>query len=98
MKKILLTLIFLSFICILLFNLYSQEASKKSDSSLTANSQLTEVRLSGFEDASFWLVYMPIDQGVIVKQAKVGSPVDGSDDKATNAISNMDELYGIPKI
>jgi hypothetical protein len=64
---------------------------------LTANSQLTEVRLSGFEDASFWDVYMPLDQGVILKQTKYGAPVDVSDDKATNSISKRDDKYGIPK-
>jgi len=72
-------------------------STEKKDDVLTANAKITEVRLSGFEDASFWDVSMPIDQGVISKQTRKGAPVDVSDDKSTNAIAKRDEKYGIPK-
>jgi hypothetical protein len=97
MKKIL----FVIFIMlVLLISVYSQDNNEDEldvDTVLTANSQITEVRLSGFEDASFWNVSMPIDQGVVVKQSRRGAPNDVSDDTATNALSKRDEKYGIPR-
>ena len=65
------------------------------DSVTTANSQITEVRLNGFEDASFWLVSMPIDQGIISKQSRRGFPKDLSADNSN--IARRDDKYGIPK-
>ena len=65
------------------------------DSVTTANSQITEVRLNGFEDASFWTVAMPIDQGVITKQSRRGYPKDLSTDGSP--ILRRDDKYGIPK-
>lgn len=59
----------------------------------TANSQITEVRLDGFEDASFWQVAMPIDMGVISRQSRLGIPTDLSTDKWTE----RDDKFGIPK-
>lgn len=67
------------------------------DSVTAANSQITEVRLSGFEDASFWEVSMPIDQGVILKQTRKGAPVDIMSDDSSNAVKVRDEKYGIPR-
>lgn len=94
MKKFLLIILIIFVLHVLL--IYSADPSQ-SQNQLTANSQLSEVRLSGFEDASFWDVYMPIDQGVVVKQTRYGSPVDVSDDKAANAMSKRDEKKGVPE-
>lgn len=58
----------------------------------TANSQITEVRLNGFEDASFWTIGMSTDQGIITKQSRRGKPRDLS----TDAFLARDEKYGIP--
>lgn len=62
------------------------------DSVTTANSQITEVRLSGFEDASFWDVDMSIDMGIISKQSRRGRPKDVSSD----VYKERDERFGIP--
>lgn len=91
MKKIIIIL----FVFCLSFVLIAQDNGEESVR--TANSQITEVRLSGFEDASFWDASMPIDQGVIVKRSIVGAPNDIIDDEATNAIKKRDEKYGIPR-
>ena len=99
MKKIILSI---GLIFILLAGIYSQDTTNNSgeldiNSVLTANSQITEVRLSGFEDASFWDVMMPLDQGIITKQTRRGTPNDVSDDTAQTAIAKRDEKYGIPR-
>lgn len=67
------------------------------DSVTSANSQIVEVRLSGFEDASFWDVSMPDDQGVISKQSRSGAPYDVSNEQSPNAIAKRDEENGIPR-
>jgi hypothetical protein len=94
MKKNLLIILLL-----ILSTLIFPQANNSPDTEdvLTANSKITEVRLNGFEDASFWEVSMPLDQGVIIKQARRGSPVDVSDDNAQNAIAKRDEKYGISR-
>jgi hypothetical protein len=92
MKKNLL-IIFLSIVCVI-----AMTAIDPDPNSVTAaNSQITEVRLSGFEDASFWDISMPIDQGVIIKESRNGAPVDIVNDNSTNAIKKRDEKYGIPR-
>jgi hypothetical protein len=58
----------------------------------TANSQITEVRLDGFEDASFWKVAMPIDQGVISRVSRFGKPLELD----TDEWNERDDRYGIP--
>lgn len=40
----------------------------------TAQQELQEVSISKFEDAGFWRVYMPIDQGLIESRRFEGSP------------------------
>ncbi|MCG8570545.1 MAG: flagellar filament outer layer protein FlaA [Spirochaetes bacterium] len=62
------------------------------DAVTTANSQITEVRLNGFEDASFWKVSMSMDQGIITKRTIMGVPKDVSSD----VYKERDEKYGIP--
>lgn len=89
MKKILILLLVLSIA--VLANAYDPDP----DSVTTANSQITEVRLNGFEDASFWTVGMPIDQGIITKQTRRGMPRDLSVDDSP--IVRRDDKYGIPK-
>jgi hypothetical protein len=42
----------------------------------TAQQRLQEVSISKFEDAGFWKVYMPIDQGVIESRRFEGGPND----------------------
>lgn len=42
----------------------------------TAQQELQEVSISKFEDAGFWRVYMPIDQGVIESRRFEGGPLD----------------------
>jgi hypothetical protein len=42
----------------------------------TAQQQLQEVSISKFENAGFWSVYMPIDQGVIESRRFEGGPND----------------------
>lgn len=95
MKKSLLLLILLLIISVLIFS----QANNAPDAEdvLTANSKITEVRLNGFEDASFWEVSMPLDEGVIIKQSRHGAPVDVSDDNAPNSIAKRDEKFGIPR-
>jgi hypothetical protein len=107
MKKIIFTvcLIFLTY-----FTINAQAAATPAPSSAgastttntpgvdnitTANSQIVEVRLSGFEDASFWDVKMPIDQGVISRQTRPGAPKDVISDSSTFA--KRDEKSGIPR-
>ena len=82
-------------ILLICMSLGFSQASPDPMSVTTANAQLTEVRLSGFEDASFWDVAMPIDQGIATKMAIKGSPRDVSSDKSTFA--KRDEKYGIPR-
>lgn len=91
--------IFIVLFLILAILVVPQQPSKGPDPEdvLTANSKITEVRLSGFEDASFWEVSMPLDQGVITKKSRRGSPVDVSDDNAQNSIAKRDEKFGIPR-
>jgi hypothetical protein len=79
----------------LTFSINTQD--DKSDTALTANSQITELRLSGFEDASFWQVSMPRDQGIIVRQSRPGGASDVKDENALNSIKKRDEEYGIPQ-
>ena len=81
---------------LLVCGLFSAVAQQESDPSAitTANSQITEVRLDGFEDASFWKVAMPLEQGVISRQSRVGRPSDISSD----AWNERDERYGIPNV
>ncbi len=69
----------------------------QTEPTLTANSQITEVRLNGFEDASFWDVSMPIDQGVITRQSRDGAATDVKSDDTFNSIKKRDEKYGIPR-
>jgi hypothetical protein len=69
--------------------------SSDPDSVSSANSQIVEIRLSGFEDASFWKVAMPIDQGVISKMSKKGYPRDLSGDDSI--IAKRDKKYDIPR-
>lgn len=102
MKKII--LIFTTILLLIIFTAQqpatttsTNPADQKKDDVLTANSKITEVRLSGFEDASFWDVSMPIDQGVVVRQTRRGVPMDVSDDKSAHAIAKRDEKYGIPR-
>jgi hypothetical protein len=85
MKK---NILIIAFVVLFAFLSFSQDSASVT----TANSQITEVRLSGFEDASFWEVGMPIDQGVISKQSRVGVPKDVSSDE----FKARDEEYGIP--
>ncbi|MCK4799114.1 MAG: flagellar filament protein FlaA [Spirochaetes bacterium] len=92
MKKNLL-IIFLSIVCLL--SLSAQDTDPETIT--TANSHITEIRLSGFEDASFWDARMPIDQGVIEKQSRRGTPYDIANDDASRAIKKRDELHGIPR-
>lgn len=70
----------------------NSQAMADPSSVTTANSQITEVRLDGFEDASFWDVAMPIDQGVISRQSRLGRPLEINTDEWTA----RDEKYGIP--
>ncbi len=94
MKKFLFISICLSLI---LFVINAQQDEKKDkDSVMTANSQITEVRLSGFEDASFWETSMSLDQGVVMRQTVKGAPNDLVNDQAVYAIKKRDEKYGIP--
>lgn len=81
---------------LLVCGLFSAVAQDNSDPSAvtTANSQITEVRLDGFEDASFWKVAMPLEQGIISRQSRVGRPSDISSD----AWNERDEKYGIPNV
>jgi len=72
MKKNILVLIIL---VITLISLPSQEGEQKFEG-ISANSQISTIRLTGFEDASFWEVAMPLDQGVITKRSRRGSPKD----------------------
>lgn len=58
----------------------------------TANSQITEVRLDGFEDASFWNVSMPSEEGIISRQSRIGNPAEINSDEW----KERDEKYGIP--
>jgi hypothetical protein len=99
MKKniIFIIMIFLSLVYINAQNTTSTTTTNKTnaDTGLSANSLITEVRLSGFEDASFWNVGMPIDQGFISKQTRTGVPKDVSDDKST--LASRDEKAGIPR-
>jgi hypothetical protein len=81
-------------ICFHILLLNTEET--KTDTVLTANSQITEVRLNGFEDASFWNVSMPIDQGVITRQSRDGAATDVKIDTNLNSIKKRDEKYGIP--
>ncbi|HQJ06124.1 MAG TPA: hypothetical protein PLI57_07075, partial [Spirochaetota bacterium] len=52
---------------------YSQDSAESFDG-IAANSQITSIRLTGFEDASFWKVAMPLDQGIISKRTRSGAP------------------------
>jgi hypothetical protein len=100
MKRILLVFVFV-ILCFVSINAQSTTTSTttsttpSSENIITANSQITEVRLNGFEDASFWNVAMPIDQGFISKQSRRGVPKDVSSD--TSPFAKRDEKYGIPR-
>lgn len=82
------------FVTTLIFAVLSlnSQASPDPQSVTTANSQITEVRLDGFEDASFWKVAMPIDQGIISRMARMGKP----EDLSTDEFAKRNESYGIP--
>ncbi|HOJ64253.1 MAG TPA: flagellar filament outer layer protein FlaA [Spirochaetota bacterium] len=71
-KNIILVLIiiFISFSVI-----FAQEGEQTFEG-IAANSQISNIRLNGFEDASFWEVAMPIDQGIITKRSRRGAPKD----------------------
>ncbi len=105
MKKLILLLTILS---VSLSFVYTQDAGSEDDEDKLM--RLTTVRLSGFEDASFWRVYMPIDQGIIVKRSRIGAPMqvddrfDGvtaeggeAETKAPNHLIDEDNTYGIPR-
>jgi len=57
------------------FLAYSEDSAESFDG-ISANSQITSIRLTGFEDASFWKVAMPLDQGIISKRTRSGAPKD----------------------
>ena len=82
----------ISIILVTSISFVSAQEMADPSSVTTANSQITEVRLDGFEDASFWKVAMPIDQGVISRVSRNGKPIeiDTDDWKARDA------KYGIP--
>jgi hypothetical protein len=97
MKKYILTLV-LIFICLIGINSQTTTTTTNkstSDTGLSANSLITEIRLSGFEDASFWYAGMPIDQGFISKETRPGVPKDVSDDNS--AFAKRDINAGIPR-
>lgn len=83
-------LVLIAIFCTLTMALYSQNPDEASV--LTANSEITEIRLNGFEDASFWDVGMPIDQGIITKRSRIGHPQDLINEKG----KARDEKYAIP--
>lgn len=91
MKKF---IFFFVFILIIAF-MFAQNLDPDPKSVNAANSQITEVRLSGFEDPSFWDVSMPIDQGVAVKMGRRGAPQEVADANHPNAIKKRDDKYGI---
>ena len=70
-KNILLLIVFV----MISITLFSQQ-DEKTFEGIAANSQISTVRLTGFEDASFWEVSMPIDQGIITKRSRRGAPND----------------------
>lgn len=84
------------FVFIFIFSiLYSQNLEPDAKNVTSANSQIVEVRLSGFEDPSFWEVSMPIDQGVAIKMGRLGAPQEVKDPNHPNSIKKRDEKYGI---
>ncbi len=91
MKKLLLTLILISSVAFV----YSQAQGQGDKLAFDKLVQLTTVRLSGFEDASFWKVYMPIDMGIIVKRTRQGAPLQVEDPKDAegNQIKEDDPTY-----
>lgn len=87
MKKLHIVLFLMAFVCL-------GAAAQDYDPATvtTANSEITEVRLNGFEDSSFWICKMPIDQGIISSMSRNGKPFDVSSD----IYKERDERYGIP--
>lgn len=51
-----------------------QDAEPENLGEDTAQQQLQDVSISKFEDAGFWRVYMPIDQGIIESRRFEGGP------------------------
>ncbi len=97
MKKNILISLFLILSILFVPTQQPTEPTKQPEDVLTANSKITETRLNDFEDASFWEVSMPIDQGFITKQTRRGAPFDVSSDTADNSVAKRDEKYGIPR-
>ncbi|MBN2547035.1 MAG: flagellar filament protein FlaA [Spirochaetes bacterium] len=91
MKKI----IFILIVSLISAFIIGQNLDPDPKSVNAANSQITEVHLSGFEDPSFWEVSMPLDQGVIIKMGRFGAPQEVSDPNHPNAIKKRDDRYGI---
>jgi len=91
MKKII-----ICFILIIVTALFLSTEDTEKETAMTANSQITEVRLSGFEDASFWDVSMPRDQGIVTRQSRPGGASDLMDENALKSLKKRDEEFGIP--
>jgi hypothetical protein len=70
--------IFLLLVVFMIIPVIAQDVDP--DAVTTANSQITEIRLSGFEDASFWKVAMSPDQGLVTVRSFIGKPKDLSGD------------------
>ncbi len=60
-------------LCVTAMSVFAQESVYDD---VVANSKISPVRLTGFEDASFWKVAMPIDQGIISSKIRRGAPKD----------------------
>lgn len=73
------------FICIISWGANAQTAdtgaSPADQESLEANSQITDVIVTSFEDPSFWKGYMPLDQGVITTRKREGVPMQAKEEK-----------------
>ena len=90
-------LILIVLLTLTIFISYAQNTDPDPASVTAANSQITEVRLSGFEDASFWSVDMPDDQGIVIKQSRHGGPDAVRNEQAPDTIAKRDEEFGIPR-
>lgn len=75
MKRVLL---FAALVLIATFSVSAQDAGPDAAAIGvdTAQQRLQEISISKFEDAGFWRVYMPIDQGIIESRRFVGGPND----------------------
>ncbi|MBP5448648.1 MAG: hypothetical protein J6Y01_00860 [Spirochaetales bacterium] len=60
-------------LCVTAMSVFAQESVYDD---VVANSKISPIRLTGFEDASFWKVAMPIDQGFISSKIRRGAPKD----------------------